>query len=129
MYLHLLNRLQHGAGIDIWKGVDLFVDLRTGLSIQFNGHYRFAAFLLSGKTEIADINAFFSHDLCYSSNDAGGIFVKDDESGILAGKRNFHAWRPFASVKVTRAVFGWAPSMSPVEIWTLSPAAFASSGA
>ena len=91
MYLHLLNRLQHGAGIDIWKGVDLFVDLRTGHSIQFNGHYRFAAFLLSGNTEIADINAFFSHELCYSSNDAGGIFVKDDESGILAGKRNFHA--------------------------------------
>ena len=113
MYLHLLNRLQHGAGIDIWKGVDLFVDLRTGFSIQFNGHYRFAAFLLSGKTEIADINAFFSHDLCYSSNDAGGIFVKDDESGI---NENYEG-------------VCWAPSMSPVEIWTLSPAAFASSGA
>ena len=44
-------------------------------------------------------------------------------------KWNYIDWRPFASVKVTRAVFGWAPSMSPVEIWTLSPAAFASSGA
>ena len=46
---------------------------------------------------------------------------------ILEPRRD--TWRPFASVKVTRAVFGWAPSMSPVEIWTLSPAAFASSGA
>ena len=73
----LSDRLQHSAGIDIGKRIDLLIDLRTWFSVQFNGHNRLAAFFLSGKTEIADVDAFFCHDFCNSGNGAGSIFVKD----------------------------------------------------
>ena len=88
--LYPLNGLQHGAGIDIGKRIDLFVDLRTWFAVQFNGHYCFAALFLPGKTEITDIDAFFCHNLCNSGNRAGGIFVKNNKSCILSGKGNFH---------------------------------------
>ena len=69
----LSDRLQHSAGIDIGKRIDLLIDLRTWFSVQFNGHNRLAAFFLSGKTEIADVDAFFCHDFCNSGNGAGSM--------------------------------------------------------